>query len=370
MNILLLSAYDAHSHASWRKGLVNAFPEFSFKQLVLPPRFFSWRIRGNSLSFAASLEADSSHYDLLIATSMVDLSTLFGIAPKLRSIPSLLYFHENQFAFPSSDNAHTSIEPQMVNLFSALSATKLCFNTQFNFDSFLSGLRALLKRFPDEVPENLEQTIFEKSSVLPVPLLDDVFLNDVQSKHSKCLSVVWNHRWEYDKGPNRLLRFIKQLPSGLGIEFNIVGQRFRKTPSEMELVEAELVSKGYLGHYGPIACREDYLAMLSRSNIVLSTAIHDFQGLSVLEAMAMGCVPLVPDRLAYQEHINAEFRYESRLDDVQSEAESAVHRLLSVKEKYFSHPDTSVASEQLKVANNFSWAKQKPNYYEVIKSLV
>jgi len=95
MRILLLSAYDAHSHRRWRQGLVAAFPEWRWTVLTLPPRFFSWRVRGNSLSWAFSeRETLEQSYDVLVATSMTDLSALKGL------VPALVYCHENQFAYP------------------------------------------------------------------------------------------------------------------------------------------------------------------------------------------------------------------------------------------------------------------------------
>jgi hypothetical protein len=48
MRVLLLSPYDAHSHRRWRKGLVAAFPDWQWTVLTLPPRFFLWRVRGNT----------------------------------------------------------------------------------------------------------------------------------------------------------------------------------------------------------------------------------------------------------------------------------------------------------------------------------
>ena len=90
MRILLLSAYDAHSHRRWRQGLVAAFPEWQWTVLTLPPRYFSWRVRGNSLSWAFSeRETLEQPYDVLIATSMTDLSALKGLVPALASVPSL-----------------------------------------------------------------------------------------------------------------------------------------------------------------------------------------------------------------------------------------------------------------------------------------
>ena len=96
--ILLLSAYDAMSHKMWRGRLLEMFPEHTWTQLVLPPRHFNWRIRGNSLQWALN-EKDllNQDYDLLIATSMVDLASLRGFIPSIAQLPTLLYFHENQF---------------------------------------------------------------------------------------------------------------------------------------------------------------------------------------------------------------------------------------------------------------------------------
>ena len=99
LRILLLSGYDAASHRLWHENLARMMPEHEWTPLALAPRNFSWRLRGNALSFAfGERETLSRPYDLMIATSMVDLSTLRGFMPALAAIPTLLYFHENQYS--------------------------------------------------------------------------------------------------------------------------------------------------------------------------------------------------------------------------------------------------------------------------------
>ncbi len=46
-----------------------------------------------------------------------------------------------------------------------------------------------------------------------------------------------------------------------------------------------------------------YAQWLWRADILPVTSVHDFFGRSVVEAIYCGCVPLLPHRLAYSEHI-------------------------------------------------------------------
>jgi len=368
MRILLLSAYDAASHRRWREGLVANFPEHEWRVLSLPPRFFSWRIRGNSLSWAMSerpvLEQD---YDLLVATSMVDLATLRGLVPKLATMPSILYFHENQFAYPGSAHQFSSVEPQMVTLYAALAADRLAFNSDYNRRTFLAGVTDLLGRFPDEVPDGIVDALSRRSTVVPVPLQDECFVAAITDDRDRLvddrLHLIWNHRWEYDKGPDRLLAVVERLiERGIGFELSVLGERFRREPEAFaalrQLLDAHL---NVLRHWGFMESTDEYRDHLQTGDVVISTALHDFQGLSVLEAVAAGCVPLVPDRLCYPEWFDEGFRYPSLLDDINAEADAvadAIERLVQQKLAQQLPPPPDL--------NEFSWSSLAPRYADLM----
>jgi len=303
MHILLLSAYDTDSHKSWCQGLMNQLSQHQWHYLTLPGRHFSWRIRGNGLSFAFGDQAHllQQTYDLIIATSMVDLATVKGLCPKLASTPSILYFHENQFAYPKSHAQHSSIEPQMVNLYAALCADKVVFNSEFNRQSFLEGATSLLKKLPDHAPLSAIESIKNKSQVLPVPIHCPTN-KQTTLKKGEPLKVIWNHRWEYDKGPDTLANCIKLAAQGnLNIEFTVCGMSFRNWPDVFIQLNEHKPSN--LLHLGTFESKQEYLDQLSQHHVVLSTAIHEFQGLAMLEGAALGCSPLAPNRLAYPEWI-------------------------------------------------------------------
>ncbi|HMW49077.1 MAG TPA: DUF3524 domain-containing protein, partial [Cellvibrionaceae bacterium] len=119
MRILLLSAYDAPSHRYWRQGLIDQLSDYRFTCLTLPPRHFNWRIRGNPISWLDAPQLTAA-YDLILATSMVDLATLRGLVPALSRTPCIYYCHENQFAYPESPRQMRPLEPLMVTLYGAL----------------------------------------------------------------------------------------------------------------------------------------------------------------------------------------------------------------------------------------------------------
>ena len=371
MNILLLSAYDAQSHQYWRTGLVDQFPDFHWQVLTLPARFFSWRIRGNSLTWAFShRDILSKPYDLIIATSMCDISSLKGFVPALANVPTIVYFHENQFAYPQSGREHPSVEPQILSIYNALAADKVLFNSQFNYDSFIKGASELLKKLPDQVPKNLVEEISQKVKVLPVPLKPLSF-----EKIDLCLNnelqIVWNHRWEYDKGPELLELTLSQLiEKNVSFKMHIVGQAFRRVPDIFNSIKASY--NDYLGYWGYIEDTHLYFSLLSQSDIVLSTAKHDFQGLSVLQGMQCNAMPLVPNRLAYPEFITKEYQY-SAVDEEGNtmsehlQAQEIVHRIIDIRNRASKNIPTQKAPSAL--IKPLLWQQLAPSYLDIIYSV-
>ena len=73
-----------------------------------------------------------------------------------------------------------------------------------------------------------------------------------------------------------------------------------------------------LEHWGYIQSRPTYYEILHQADFVLSTALHDFQGLSVLEAVAHKCVPIVPHNLAYGEYFDTQYLYQVHQNNLQT----------------------------------------------------
>lgn len=359
MRILLISAYEASSHKAWANTLMNGLDQHEWHYLSLPARHFAWRIRGNAMSFAFDPQFKpqiEQEYDLVIATSMTDCVGLKAFCPNLQNIPWVLYFHENQFAYPASDKQQGLVEMQMVTLYSALAADLCVFNSAFNKDSFFGGAQALLKKLPDYVSPDWLNDIEAKSQVLAVPLdmptsieplVETSLAPEIEEsgKLPEPIKLVWSARWEFDKGPDRLLAMLEELERRkLDYEIAILGEQFRSTPQEFDQIKAKFAHR--ITQFGFAPSRADYLAFLASSDIVLSTALHEFQGLAVLEAVALGCVPVLPDRQVYPElfgnHLNEKlYLYQSDLKDIQSEAERAVDLILRVVRDDVKAPDVS-----------------------------
>jgi len=296
----ILSAYRAESHARWADWLVSTFDEFDWQRLELPGRHFSWRIRGNPLSWLDALPA--SRPDLIVATSMVDLATLKGLHSRLADVRTMLYFHENQFAYPASDAQTTSIEAQMVQLYAALSADCVLFNSDYNSRTFIDGVDALLGGMPDLVPTGVSGRIAGKSGILPVPI-DPIRPADPRD----AALIAWNHRWEYDKNPDLFAdAMIALAERGAEFRLALLGQRHRRRPDALARLREALPDRIVVDGALP---GNEYRAVLARARIAVSTAAHEFHGLAMLEAASAGCLPLVPDALCYPDIYPPEYRY-------------------------------------------------------------
>lgn len=317
--ILLLSGYDAASHQHWRKYLAQYFEQFEWNQLALPARHFAWRTRGSSLSFAFEhAGALKQHYDLLIVTSMVDLASLRGFCPQLSSIPTLLYFHENQFVYPIANQQPNILNAQLTSIYSALCADKVVFNSEYNRSSFFAGALQLFKRLPDININDLLARVQSNSAVLPVPIHNANSLPNSRFGHKHrdaTMSILWNHRWEYDKQPQVFFAAMRKLKAaGQDFRLHVLGQSFRQVPACFAAAKEEFANEIVHWGYQPQA---EYQAIMGAADWVVSSALHDFQGLSMLEAIAAGCVPIAPKRVAYPEYLSSEYCYEVGVSEAQ-----------------------------------------------------
>lgn len=328
MRVLLLSAYHSASHAYWCDGLMAALPDIDWTLKTQPARHFSWRVEASGLLWALAGDADFERdYDLIIATSLSDLTRLRAFRPHLATVPTWVYFHENQFAHPRSASQATDhqIGWQFLSIQNALCADWVSFNTEFNRSTFLAGARKLLRRFPEKLPGNPMARIEQRSDVLPVPL--NGAFSELTNQPKEPDLIVWNHRWEWDKQPERFLAALQRLREvGIGFRLAMLGSGGGRNGD----FERERLALGdSVVHWGE-AVKDDYRQWIGRAGIGVSTAIHDFQGLAMLELAQAGAQVVVPQRLAYPEVLPEACFYTGSATDAQRDVADLTAVLKSV----------------------------------------
>lgn len=359
LRALFIEPFDIGSHARFRRSITEGV-EADWTQLTLPGRHWKWRMRGAAVWFAQQHRDElEREHDVLFASSYLPLAELHGLVPRTAPIPSILYFHENQLAYPirrkqgGVDNHYG-----FTQLVSSLAATAVVFNSEYNRDSFLEASAVLLKKMPDAVPNTWLPEIRDKSHVLPLPLTFSESEFTPSPPRETGPLILWNHRWEWDKSPEVFCDALIAL-AARDVPFRVAfcGERFRSAPpcfNEARDVLGERVVA--FGH----APMQEYQAHLHSADIVVSTAIHEFFGISIVEAIDAGAMPLVPNRLAYPETVPIEYRYD---EDEQFEP-----RLQALCERYMS--GESLRADRRELVGQFRADRVLPLYRDLIEGLV
>ena len=88
-----------------------------------------------------------------------------------------------------------------------------------------------------------------------------------------------------------------------------------KNPQGFQQLEAmcreELPDWKFLATKHHCHSKQDYYALLERSKIAVSCAFQETFGIAQQEALFLGCIPVVPNRLSYSELYDLEFRYDN-----------------------------------------------------------
>ena len=366
MKILLLEPFYEGSHAKWADGY-QQFSRHEIRLLTLPGRHWKWRMYGAAVTLAEQFMAMNFEPDLILATDMLDLCTFQALTKKRTAkTPFAIYFHENQITYPWSP---TDEDVQLkrnnqygfVNYTSSLAADAVVFNSHFHQQSYLEGLVPFLNQFPDYKNIETIAKIRKKAAVLPLGM-------DLESLHvavpSKPMEAVllWNHRWEYDKNPADFFTALFQLQAeNIPFKVIVLGKSYHKTPAIF--AEAKEKLQNEMLHWGYAVSFEEYAALLQQADILPVTSRQDFFGGSVVEAIYCNCHPILPNRLAYPEHISEELRpnfFFEEKEGIYPKLKIAIETVDSIRER----------QNYKNFVAHYDWRKSVENYdlfFEKIK---
>ena len=319
-------------------------------------------MRHSAITFAqqsTDLLKNGKNWDILFCSDMLNLAEFIALVPKeIAGLPKVIYFHENQLTYPVRVENERDYQYAMTNLTSALAADAVWFNSQFHRKSFLDALGKFLKSMPDNQPLEVIEKIQEKSSIHYPGVAD---FPTRPKRKSGAIKILWAARWEHDKNPEDFFAALKILKSkNIEFKISVIGQSFRDIPEIFKKAKNDL--KDNIEHWGFQETRQKYENILSEADVVVSTANHEFFGIGIVEAVAAGAYPLVPNRLSYPEILwsdhneNAEcFFYNGTVKDLAEKLELLAGRLQ--EEKLWPN---SISPE--KITSRFKWISLAPQY--------
>ena len=411
LNILFLESFYGGSHREFADGLVQ-HSRHRIELHTLPARFWRWRMRGAALHFAGA-GARPAEFDLLLVTdlmSVADLKAVWGA----KCPPIVLYVHENQLSYPKPEGEQRDFQFAFTDIASALAADVMVFNSRYHRDAYFAVLPEVLRRMPEYEAAWIPDALAAKARVLypgcrlpaprPGPVAGGAAVSPpagsrrpaharpksaasaapaLASRPAECCSggaerqlpaaeaapteagparrraeagpplVVWNHRWEFDKQPAAFFAALRTVQrAGVAFEVALLGENAQYVPQEF------IAARKWLGErvvqYGYLPSRAAYLAVLGRGSVVVSTAIQENFGISVVEAVAAGCHPLLPRRLAYPEVIPPAYHDACLYDD----DEALAGRLIAL----LSSPPVTAPSGLAAAMQSYSWTRLAADY--------
>jgi glycosyltransferase involved in cell wall biosynthesis len=361
LKFLFLEPFYGGSHREFAKGLVS-HSQHDIDLVTLPARFWKWRMRGAALYFIKKVPSLES-YDGVLTSGLMSLSD-FKALSNGTCPPALTYFHETQLTYPLAPGEHMDYQFGFTDMTTALAADRILFNSQTHLNTFFTRLPGFLKMMPEYQPLWLVDNIRAKADFLyPGCRFPADTIPGAEASREFPPLIIWNHRWEFDKCPDQFFDALDAvLASGANFHLALLGENFQAVPKAFERARQRYVQQ--IVQYGYVQSREEYIRWLQRGSIVISTARQENFGIAVVEAIRFGCVPLLPNRLAYPEIIPQQFHsvvlYEDAGDLVQKLTRLITH-----------YAEFKELRGQLSAhMGKFAWQNLIDRYDEELKALV
>lgn len=329
LRIAAVEPYFGGSHRHFLLDL-QRHSRHRIELFTLAPRLWKWRLRGAALQLAREISA-AGDFDVLLCSDFVNVPDLRALLrPSQRAVPVLYYLHENQLTYPLSPDETFDPYFGFTNVLSCLSAEAVAFNSAFHQRDFLANLEGFLPRLPDYDPTWVVETIRSRVDVLPLGLdLEELERlcpaaagrsagarsaadrsadaapsvrrpADAAPPRRRPRRVLWNHRWEFDKCPERFFAALERLAAQeVPFVVDVVGESFARRPAVFDAARERLGER--VGRFGYVESREQYVRILWQADVVVSTAKQEFFGISMAEAAWCGAWPIAPRALVYED---------------------------------------------------------------------
>ncbi|MGA1439099.1 MAG: tRNA-queuosine alpha-mannosyltransferase domain-containing protein [Ilumatobacteraceae bacterium] len=367
LRVALVEQYLGGSHRVWAEGYAH-HSRHDVRLFSLPATHWKWRMQGGHVGIARAVVDSSTTdgpFDVLVASSMTDVAGLAGLGRRvLAGTPIVFYVHENQLTYPRQPGEVEDLTYAMTNWTSMLASDVVVFNSEFHRSDWFAAVPGFLRRLPDQRHDALIGEVERRSCVLPVGVdLAPILRAEPRSRtDSRRPLVLWNQRWEFDKGPDDFVAAIERLVAdGIDVDVALAGERPRQAPPALlrlrELLGERVVHDGF-------ADVTEYHDLLRRADIVVSTAHHEFFGVALTEAVAAGAFPVVPARVVYPERIPPDLHRVCLYRDVDG--------LVDLLRRAILDPDgrRDVVDRLRPVMARFDWSVVAPSYDDLLVRVV
>lgn len=362
MRVVLVEPYYGGSHRAWADGLVR-HSSHEIHLVTHDAAYWRWRLRASALTLAERVvEVVREHGppDVLLATDMVHLPALLGFLRRDVGDPAVaLYLHENQLTHPVGPRDRPDEGLALANWLSMAVADRVLVNSEAQLADLRAAVPVLLGRALDHGHGHRLDEVWARTEVLPVGVDLDGLAPDGHPPPDEPL-VVWNHRWDREKRPDRLFSALHRLADeGVAFRLALAGQNLRIDPQEFDRIRGRLGDRvthvGRLDHAG-------YHRLLASADVTASTAEHETFGIAAVEAMAAGCVPLLPNRLSYPEIVPPRWHEAVLYED--GELRDRLRAVLTVLPAARARVDGLAAA-----VRRWDWSVLAPRYDEVLSDL-
>jgi glycosyltransferase involved in cell wall biosynthesis len=366
MRVVVVEPFYGGSHRAWADGYAT-HSAHEVHLVTHADEAWRWRLRGGALTIGediASVVGEVGPPDVVLVSDMVDLPALLGFArAAIGTAPVAVYFHESQLLYPVKEGGEPDRHLALVNWLSLAAADLALFNSAFHRDRLLAELPSFLEQVADGRHVDRVESVAARSEVLPVGVdLGELSPDRRPPADGQAPLVVWSHRWEWDKQVDRALRMlVGAAERGVDFRVALLGEQPDRLPVDVE------ASVGALGervvHRGHLS-RAEYVDVLLHGDVVVSTAKQEFFGIAMVEAMAAGCVPVLPDDLSYPEIVPRQWHaaalHDRRADGPSQHLDAVLGDLPAARRRVDGLADSM---------RRFDWTTVAPRYDDRLRQL-